>query len=151
MFAVSPFILGCIMKIKVTGSVLCYNFSEEKFETVYAVCKHEGIKIRRAESCDFAKTVGQAMGFLNAGIHGDVKEEETKTFSDEMMVLANISGTSLNTFLKKLRELGVYIPLKATLTAANMSWLPAQLCEELKKEHEMMTAGKSEDVKKDAE
>lgn len=139
------------MKIRVTGSVLCYNFSEEKFETVYTVCKQEGIKIRRAEPCDFAKTVGQAMGFLNVDIHSGAKEEETKTFSDEMMVLANISGTSLNTFLKKLRELGVYIPFKATLTATNMSWLPAQLCEELKREHEMMTAGKTEDVKKDAE
>lgn len=139
------------MKIKVTGSVLCYNFSEEKFETVYTVCKQEGIKVRRAEPCDFAKPVGQAMGFLNVDIRGGAKEEETKTFSDEMMVLANISGTSLNTFLKKLRELGVYIPLKATLTATNMSWLPAQLCEELKREHEIMTAGKTEDVKKDAE
>lgn len=139
------------MKIRVTGSVLCYNFSEEKFGTVYTVCKQEGIKVRRAEPCDFAKTVGQAMGFLNVDIRSGAKEEETKTFSDEMMVLANISGTSLNTFLKKLRELGVYLPFKATLTATNMSWLPAQLCEELKREHEMMTAGKTEDVKKDAE
>ena len=139
------------MKIRVTGSVLCNNFSEEKFGTVYTVCEQERIKVRRAEPCDFTKPVGQAMGFLNVDICGGAKEEETKTFSDEMMVLANISGTSLNTFLKKLRELGVYIPFKATLTATNMSWLPSRLCEELKREHEMMTAGKTEDVKKDAE
>ncbi len=123
------------MKIKVTESVLCYNINDEKYERIQSICNRAGIKVRMAAAEDFSCTVGKSMGFSGAQGSG-------KPFSDEMMVLYNISGTSLNTFLRKLRDLEIDIPLKAVLTNANKDWFPAKLCEELKREHE--------DIKSDA-
>lgn len=123
------------MKIKVTGSVLCYNIVGEKYEKIQKICSHAGIKVRVAEQDDYKMTVGQSMGFSGAN-NADTSDMESSCFDDEMMILYNVSGTHLNTFLRKLRDDGIDIPLKAALTDTNKDWIPSRLCEELKKEHE---------------
>ena len=140
------------MKIKVTGSVLCYNLNDERYENIQSICSHSGIKVRRATDEDLMRTVGQSMGFSGAQNtdSGETLSDADNAFSDEMMVLYNVSGTSLNTFLRKLRDLEIDIPLKAALTNTNKDWLPAKLCEELKREHEAMNSANKEDTKSDA-
>lgn len=141
------------MKIKVTGSVLCYNLNDERYETIQSICSRAGIKIRRATDEDFMRTVGQSMGFSGAQDfdNGEALSKPDKTFSDEMMVLYHVSGTSLNTFLRKLRDLEIDVPLKAALTNTNKDWLPSRLCEELKREHEAMNAANKGDAKSDVQ
>lgn len=141
------------MKIKVTGSVLCYNLNDERYESVQNICSRAGIKVRRATDEDLMHTVGQSMGFSGAQNidSGEMLSDADNTFSDEMMVLYNVSGTSLNTFLRKLRDIEIEIPLKAALTNTNKEWFPAKLCEELKREHEAMNAANKEDTKSDVQ
>ncbi len=123
------------MKVKVTGSVLCYNFENDKYSKLSAICKKYGIKIRMVEKEEFNLTVGQMMGFSNSEpMNPDFDIE----FDDEMMILYNIVGSNLDKFLKAVKEQGISVPYKAVLTAANQRWFPAELVKELAKEHEKL-------------
>ena len=63
----------------------------------------------------------------------------------EMMVLKQFSNRRLDELLMNLRKAGVpRIGLKAVLTEHNSTWTFYHLYEELKEEHETMTAGKGQ-------
>jgi hypothetical protein len=61
---------------------------------------------------------------------------------EEVMVLKQFSGQRLDMLLSGLRGAGVpRIALKAVLTEHNSDWTFYHLYQELKEEHETMTAG----------
>ena len=132
------------MKVKVAGSVLCYNFTSERLMLLEGVCRGLGIRVKNIKKEDFDKPLGAMVGFMNTehspeGPDGHkMTEEELMNFEDEFMLLYNLNGTNLDQFLKAMRMAGISVPLKAVLTATNMEWYPAELCGELKKEHEQM-------------
>lgn len=62
---------------------------------------------------------------------------------EEVMVLKQFSSQRLDQLLMNLRKAGVpKIALKAVLTEHNSNWTFYHLYQELKEEHEIMTAGK---------
>lgn len=126
------------MKVKVAGSVLCYNFENEKLEALETVCRKQGVRVKMVEPTDFNKPVGAMMGFDVSDYTGTDCE-----FKDEMMVLYNLTGSALDKFLKALRAADISVPLKAVLTASNQGWIPAALAAELKEEHEQMNKTKT--------
>ena len=132
------------MKVRTVGTVICYNFSEEKYLLIDTVCRKLGIRIKRPTKAAFSETVGSVAGLVydlnpDEPLH-EIPDEST-SFEEEMMVMHNISGTSLDKFLKSLRASGVDVPLKAVVTDTNKNWLPKDLAKEISKEHEML-AGK---------
>lgn len=121
------------MKVKVTGSVILYNFDEEKRDALETVCQKQGIRIKSVLPEEFNKPIGAVMGFDIPDYSGTDYD-----FKDEMMVLYNLNGSALDKFLKVLRSMEISIPLKAVLTASNHAWIPAVLATELKEEHKRM-------------
>lgn len=119
--------------MRINGTILCFNFEDEKYAAVEKVCKKAGIRLKRAAGADFSKPVGELVGFVGLTAEGEAGE-----FSDELMIVSVFSGGDLNKFLKIMHAEGVEVPLKATLTETNKTWTPAALCAELKKEHEQM-------------
>ena len=64
--------------------------------------------------------------------------------SDEMLLMAGLSGAQLNLFLQGFKRFGIApIPLKAMLTATNSGWTPVQLHAELCAEREAFARGMS--------
>ncbi|MFR2408873.1 MAG: DUF3783 domain-containing protein [[Clostridium] symbiosum] len=97
---------------------------------------------------------GRPLGTL-AGVKG--MEELTEAdhsgdglrsdFDDEMAVLAGLTSSQVDSFIRTLRKKGVgRIDYKAVLTSVNKDWDSVHLYHEIKKEHEAMTAADMENV-----
>ncbi|MBO4445400.1 MAG: DUF3783 domain-containing protein [Clostridia bacterium] len=119
--------------MRLNGTVLCFNFEDEKYAALEKVCGKTGIRIKRIDKADFGKPVGELAGFVGLAQSGGKTE-----FSDELMLISTFSGGDLNKVLKAMRAADLDVPLKAALTDTNKTWTAAALCEELKKEHEQM-------------
>lgn len=91
--------------------------------------------------------VGQKVGYL-AGLDGFAEQSEEQggmlpVIPEEMMVLHGFSSSRLDELLVQLRRAKASVALKAVLTESNCAWSFYQLYEEIRAEHEMMTAGKT--------
>ncbi len=121
------------MKIRIAGTVLCYNFTDERFEKIDSISRKQGLKIKRPGKEDLKKPVGELVGLQS--VETDSKDVD---FSDELLVLYGFPGTELDKFLKALRNNGLDIPYKAMVTETNKSWTAAELAKQIKEEHEQM-------------
>ena len=97
-----------------------------------------------AESEFFGSEVSaQQVGYL-CGFKGFVRsEKEGEDITDECLIFSGIDGRSLDPILKKLREKGAAVELKAIVTAHNQSWNVGELIKELRREHLHMNGGDS--------
>ena len=87
--------------------------------------------------------MGQQVGYL-CGFKGFVRsEKEGEDIMDECLIFSGIDGRSLDPILKKLREKGAAVELKAIVTAHNQSWNVGELIKELRREHLHMNGGDS--------
>lgn len=121
------------MKTRSTGIVLCFNFTDEKYEKIENIARKQGVRIKRPERGDFEKSVGELAGFQNITlIDGQID------FDDELMVIQGLLGGDFDKFLKTLRANEIIVPYKAMLTETNKSWTPAELAKQIKLEHEQM-------------
>ena len=121
------------MKVKTSGSIICFNFESEKFLGLSKICNNLGIRVREIPKEEYSKTVGELMGF-------QVENESNQRncdFPEEMMVVYNL-GTNLDKLLRKMREREIDVPYKAMLTGTNQSWIPKDLVLELIEEHKQM-------------
>ena len=86
---------------------------------------------------ELAQTVGALAGAVDC-----LRTEEVYTgapLSEPMLVFCGFYGDRMNQALGAMRRTGLRVPYKAMLTAANRGWKPAELLEELQKEHAAMT------------
>lgn len=123
------------MKVKTAGSVLLFNLSDEKEKQVEQICRKHGAKLRPVPEEDYVYSLFSLFGFEEKK---PLVTLEEAVFSEELMVLYNFPGTSLDKLLKALRAAGVDISLKALLTETNKGWVPGALSKELQKEQERM-------------
>lgn len=146
---------------KMMETVLYYNPGKPDTMKHVAMMKsvlvRMGIRIRNIGPEQVMETVGYLAGmdgFEAAGAGtavsadgelpaGDVPAASTvPEIPVEMMVLKQFSNRRLDELLLNLRKAGVpKIGLKAVLTEHNSGWTFYHLYEELKEEHETMTAG----------
>ncbi len=92
--------------------------------------------------------LNQQVGYL-AGFPSFEQGEEAVNGStvncQGMICMCGLSSARMNVLLKTLREKGIIIPIKASVTATNQHWSFQKLLEELNKEHDAiakMRAGK---------
>lgn len=101
-----------------------------------------GIRIRNIGPEQVLESVGYLAGMDGYEAAGDAPEILPE-IPVEVMVLRQFSNPRLDELLVSLRKAGVpRIELKAVLTEHNSGWTFYHLYEELKEEHETMTAGK---------
>lgn len=98
------------------------------------------VRIKKVPLSDYCKPLG-----ILAGI---IKEEQTaepylgEELDAPMMIFVGISDRKLDSMLQSLRSRKVRLPYKAVLTSTNALWTPLKCFEELRREHEVMSANR---------
>ena len=144
---------------KMTETVLYYNPGRPETMKHVAMMKsvlvRMGVRIKNIGPEQVLEKVGYLAGMdgyeaagSSAGAEGTGAEGtgagpgELPVIPEEVMVLKQFSGQRLDMLLSGLRRAGVpRIALKAVLTEHNSDWTFYHLYQELKEEHETMTAG----------
>ena len=138
---------------KLTETVLYYNPGRPETMKHVAMMKsvlvRMGIRIRNIGPEQVLETVGYLAGMDGFQVLDKAPEGQEAAglpvIPVEMMVLKQFSNRRLDELLMNLRKAGVpRIGLKAVLTEHNSTWTFYHLYEELKEEHETLTAGKGQ-------
>lgn len=119
--------------------IIGININSQKRDIIEDIAKSEN-----AEAVFFGNEImGQQVGYL-CGFKGFERSEKAgEDISDECLIFSGIDGKSLDPILKKLREKGAAVELKAIVTAHNQSWNVGELIKELRREHHHMNGGGS--------
>ena len=120
-----------------TPMLLMYNLENEKGSKIKLICLKLRIKIRVVKPEEYLQPLGAVAG-LEPGNNSLYQGEG---FGDEMLVMVNFANDMLNSFLQEMRKHQLKpVALKAVLTPTNAGWSSIALHDEIKKEHEVMTA-----------
>lgn len=133
---------------KLMETVLYYNPGKPETTKHVALMKsvlvRMGIRIKNIGREQVMETVGYLAG-MEGFEAASVKPEQLPEIPEQVMVLKQFSEGRLDELLTNLRKAGVpRIQLKAVLTEHNSGWSFYHLYEELKEEHEAMTAGRKQ-------
>lgn len=103
--------------------IIGINISSQKRDIIEDIAKSEN-----AEAVFFDNEImGQQVGYL-CGFKGFERSEKVgEDIADECLIFSGIDGRSLDPILKKLREKGSAVELKAIVTAHNQSGRLASL------------------------
>lgn len=130
----------------VKETVLYYNPEKsDKIRLIKGILVRMGIRIRNVTPELVSQKVGYLAGLKDFAEGLEEPGEALPVIPEEMMVLYGFSDRRLDELLKQLRKNKVPVALKAVLTESNCAWSFYQLYEEIRAEHEMMTA-ESKDV-----
>ena len=120
--------------------ILSYNLPAKHLAKLRMAAMKLGVPVRPVEKREYLQSLGSFTGLL--GTFESVYDGEN--FPEPMLVLCGFSQPMVNTFLTLLKATRLPpVPLKAVLTETNQGWNSLELHDELKQEHEAMTAGKS--------
>ena len=125
--------------------ILAFNISPEKLGKMRILCARVKTRLRAVSESEYILTLGQLVaGEAAADKSENNADVEVESFSDEMLVIAGLSGAQFNLFLQDFKRFNIPpIPLKAMLTATNSEWTPVQLHKELCAEREAFARGMS--------
>lgn len=114
------------------ATVLAYNLPTGTQCALERLCRQQGITLQAVSDLDQGKTVGALLGLpLPAAQIGN----RPGTVPGEMLVLSAFTSQALEEFLNGFPAAGVPpIPLKAVVTAHNLTWTGVELYAELDKE-----------------
>ncbi len=119
-------------------TVLLYNLDTEKGRRIKLLCLSLKMRVKSVPPAAFGMT-------LAAFLQGETPEgeEAAQPFSEEMLVMSELTSSQMNTFLQGFRRKKIPpVDLKAVTTPSNLQWNARQLRDELSKEHEAVQAGK---------
>lgn len=117
--------------------IIGINISSQKRDVISEIAKSENAEAEFFGSEVSAQQVGYLCGFKGFAS----SEKEGEDITDECLIFSGIDGRSLDPILKKLREKGAAVELKAIVTAHNQSWNVGELIKELRREHIYMNGG----------
>lgn len=124
--------------------VLVYGMEAKKRKFLNQILSPLGIAVREVLAAQYAVTIGElTIGKKQGGSSpenmplkaGSVLSAQTM---GEMVVFCGVSPDELETVLDALKQAGIRIPLKATVTMYNVSWTGYALYQELKNEQREM-------------
>ena len=124
--------------IIITPKLVGYCLSEENRKEVLKI----GQKLNTDVAFVGTETAGETVGHV-VGING-MERTGNKVVPPEceILIMSGLKSTVIDKVLKLMRESGVDIPLKCTVTPVNQNWEMYRLAEELQKEHEAMNEGR---------
>lgn len=121
--------------------ILAFNIPPEKQIKLRMLCALVKAQFKPVAPADYSLTLGELILGKSAAPQSNAA---TNTFTDEMLVIAGLSGQKFNLFLRDFKRMGIPpIPLKAMLTATNAEWTPVQLYQELCTERDAFARGES--------
>lgn len=122
------------------GTILLYNIRDfGKRGLIQGALGALGVRLLYVDRKDYLKPLGALAG--EKMFFAVDREYEGAELDDMMIVMAGLNGGQVDEVLKALRESGAgRLPYKAVLTETNKFWTSLMLFEELKKEHEAVSA-----------
>lgn len=117
---------------KLIAALLC---SEERRTRLARFCEEKGIVLRLISPRELGCTVGAVCGIRS------FLSDKTIMFPTEpreCLIFSGFDGSELQETVADLKSIGLYVPLKAVCTEANLSWTVGGLIGELIREHEYM-------------
>lgn len=129
---------------RVMETVLYYNPGKAgtagNVSNMKAVLVRMGIRIRNVGPEQVNQTVGYLLS-VDGYEAAPEQTEELPVIQEEVLVLKQFTSRRIDELLVNLRKAGVpKIALKAVMTEKNCGWTFYQLYQELREEHEKMTA-----------
>ncbi len=116
------------------AQVLLFNISGEKKRKICALLASLGIAYREVAPLEHGLPLSALMGRVEAVCACD----GTVPFSDEMLIMDELSPLQFDALLTGLRQTQAPVALKAVVTEQNLRWSAAKLHSELAAEHEAM-------------
>ncbi len=118
------------------ATALLYQFDPAKADRLLALCAAQGIQGRVVAPEEQGQTLGALLGIpLPAAQVGT----RAGTVPGEMLVLSGFTAPALDAFLGGFAAAGVgRVPLKAVVTAHNLTWTGPDLYVQLYREHQAM-------------
>lgn len=119
---------------------LLYNMAgTERGRKLKMILVQLGARIKNVEKKEYLKPVGELAG--GSQELSDSPDYEGEGFPEEMLVMKGFTGRQIDDLLMRMRKNKMdKINLKAVMTETNQSWNSIELYEEIKKEHEKMSA-----------
>ena len=117
--------------------IIGININSQKRDVIADIAKSENAEAEFFGSEAAAQQVGYLCGFKGF----ERSEKAGEDISDECLIFSGIDGRSLDPILKKLRENGATVKLKAMVTVHNQKWKVGELIKELRREHIYMNGG----------
>ena len=123
------------------GMLLAYELEKGTERELKSLAAALGHQVKMVSSSNY----GEPLGYV-AGITGFKKTNAKDTgekIGSEMLIFCGLDSEAMDALLAALKERKLRIPLKAVVTPYNIQCSSRMLYEELKKEHESMTAMKN--------
>ena len=118
--------------------LLCYHIEGEKFKKLRLAAMRFKIRVRPVRPEEY----GQTLAALCAMEPPSDRPAPTRTFEEEMLVMADFPPGVTMPFLQSFRRLGIPpIALKAVLTPTNSAWDSLRLHDELSSERAALAQG----------
>ena len=116
--------------------VLLYNFTDPARRMKLKLCLHRlGLRCRDVSP----EEQGHPLGLL-LGLDGYDPGEPGAAFTEEMLVMHELSREQFSALLDALRREHLSVALKAVVTETNVAWSSERLHRELAAEHAAMSA-----------
>ena len=118
--------------------ILLFNFEQIKARKLATQLFMMKFKVKVVKEEEWGYPVGYLCGSLET-IEENEKTPEEQKLDSAMLVMAGVDGNRLNQVLNAIKKSGIgKVPYKAVVTETNQHWLPQNLLQELKLEHEEM-------------
>ena len=118
--------------------ILLFNFEQTKARKLTTQLLMMKFKVKVVKEEEWGYPVGYLCGSLET-IEENEKTPEEQKLDSAMLVMAGVDGNRLNQVLNAIKKSGIgKVPYKAVVTETNQHWLPQNLLQELKLEHEEM-------------
>ena len=125
--------------MKPQGTVLLYNLDNAKGQKIRLLCAGLKLRVRTVEKHEYGLPLAALLGHSPQGAVSGGKAAGPGDFSDEMLVMAGLTGPALDRFLEGFKTLMIpRVALKAVVTPTNMTWNSLSLHRELVREHMQM-------------
>ncbi len=109
--------------------------SEDRRIMLARFCEEKGIVLRLISPRELGCTVGYVCGVTG---YESAEAKASPEAPKECLIFSGFDGSELQETVAELKSIGLYVPLKAVCTEANLSWTVGGLIGELIREHEYM-------------
>ena len=111
---------------------------KNKLDRISKLCEKSGYSCRRIQNADVNRTILELISGQSAG---KKVSAPPLYFLPEMMIFQGLADKEVHQFLEAYRAEGIpAVDLKAVVTPQNIAWSSRRLRQELRAEHEAMTA-----------
>lgn len=122
--------------------ILLFNFEQVRARKLVAQLMMSRFKVKVVKEEQWKYPLGYLCEDQEVYDQKESEESDVNkdiTLDSPMLVMAGVDGNRLNQVLTGIKKAGIgKVPYKAVVTEINKNWLPCDLLEELKQEHEKM-------------